>query len=249
MGSQTDAVIVLTVGTLGEDLLGIYLHGSSVLGGLTPASDLDLLVVTRRSLTDTQRRALVAGLMPLSGPGNGGRHLELTVVVQRHVRPWRYPPQGDFLYGDWLRADFESGVLPRPGPMPNLALEITLALRGNRALLGPPPAQVLDPVPPADLARASLDGIPCLLGDLAGDERNVALTVARIWCTLTTGEILTKDEAATWALTLLPPEHRPALEHARELYLTTTYQDETWPEGLKDQVRPLVDAMLSRLPS
>ena len=140
MGSQTDAVVALTAGTLGENLLGIYLHGSSVLGGLRPASDLDLLVVTRQPLTDTQRRALVAGLMALSGPHNGGRHLELTIVVQSHVRPWRYPPGADFLYGDWLRADFESGVLPRPGPMPNLAMEITLALRGNRALLGPPPA-------------------------------------------------------------------------------------------------------------
>jgi streptomycin 3"-adenylyltransferase len=249
MDWQTDGVVALTVGTLGEDLLGIYLHGSSVLGGLRPASDLDLLVATRRSLTDTQRRALVAGLMPISGPGNGGRHLELTIVVQSHVRPWRYPPEADLLYGDWLRADFESGVLPWPGPMPNLALEITLALRGDRALLGPPPAQVLDPVPPADLARASLDGIPGLISDLAGDERNVALTVARIWSTLTTGEILTKDEAAAWALPRLPPQHRPALDHARELYLTTTYQDETWPEGLKDQVRPLVHAMLSRLPS
>jgi streptomycin 3"-adenylyltransferase len=43
---------------MGPELLGMYLHGSAVLGGLAPASDLDVLAVTRRSLDEQQRRAL-----------------------------------------------------------------------------------------------------------------------------------------------------------------------------------------------
>ncbi|MFJ8505076.1 aminoglycoside adenylyltransferase domain-containing protein [Streptomyces avermitilis] len=42
------------------------------------------------------------------------------------------------------------------------------------------------------------------------------LTFARIWTTLATDQIKSKA-AADWALTLLPPEHRPALEHVRQL--------------------------------
>jgi streptomycin 3"-adenylyltransferase len=173
--------------------------------------------------------------------------VELTVVVQSQVRPWRYPPEGDFLYGEWLRADYESGVLPAPEPMPGLALEITVALAGDRPLLGPAPADVLDPVPVADLTRASVAGIPGLLDDLAGDTRNVVLTLARVWATVATRTIMAKDAAADWALPQLPPGHRPVLEHARDLYRTTTYADERWTDDLRAQVGPHVDEVLARI--
>jgi predicted nucleotidyltransferase len=52
-------VVGLVTDVIGADLVGAYLHGSSVLGGLRPASDVDILAVTRRSLREGQRRALV----------------------------------------------------------------------------------------------------------------------------------------------------------------------------------------------
>jgi streptomycin 3"-adenylyltransferase len=122
-----------------------------------------------------------------------------------------------------------------------------MALAGNHPVTGPPPAQLLDPVPPADLARASVDGIPGLLDDLAGDTRNVVLTLARIWTTLATGEITSKDAAADWALAQLPSEHRPVLDHARQLYLTRRYDEETWSDELMARVRPHVDAVLAEI--
>lgn len=67
------------------------------------------------------------------------------------------------------------------------------------------------------------------------------------WTTLATGEIRTKDAAADWAMAHLPPEHRPVLAHARHLYLTCHYQDEVWSEESKAQVRPHVDAVLTRI--
>ncbi len=227
--------------------LGAYLHGSSVHGGLKPASDVDVLVVAGRSLDKRERRALVDGLLQISGPRVGQRSLELTVVVQSDVRPWRYPPICDFLYGDWLRATIEAEGPPQPEPMPNLALEITMALVGNRPLRGPPPGHLLDAVPPEDLVRASLAGIPDLLIDLTDDSRNVVLTLARIWTTLATGDIASKDVAADWALARLAPEHRPVLEHAKHLYLTTSYAEETWSDELTARIGPHVDAVLTEI--
>ncbi|GAV39134.1 streptomycin 3''-adenylyltransferase [Streptomyces acidiscabies] len=78
------------------ELLGVYLHGSAVLGGLRPRSDIDVLGVVRRSLSARQRRVLVDELLALSGQ-RGYRYVELTVVVQGEVRPWRFPPVCDFL--------------------------------------------------------------------------------------------------------------------------------------------------------
>lgn len=233
--------------SLGTNALGIYLHGSSVLGGLKPASDVDVLVVARHSLGDHERRALVDGLLPISGPRVGARSVELTVVVQSEVRPWRYPPDADFLYGDWLRDEIEASGPPQPEPMPNLAVMIYQTLAGDHPLDGPAPASLLDPVPAADLVRATVAGIPDLLDDLVGDTRNVVLTLARIWCTAATGEIKSKDAAADWALTQLSPEHRPVLEYAKHLYLTTPYADETWLDELRAQVPPHVDVVIDNI--
>ena len=243
--NQVQQIVELADAVLGQNVIGTYLHGSSVLGGLRPASDVDVLVVSRRRMNEQDRRALLGGLLHISGSRNTARPIELTVVVQSEVRPWRYPPTGDFLYGEWMRTEYEAGEVPQPEPMPDLALLIAVALSGDHPLTGPRPAEVLDPVPQADLVRASVAGIPGLLDDLDSDTRNVLLTLARIWTTLATGQIKSKDAAADWALDRLPPAHRPALEHARQLYLNCPYSEESWSDALQAQVRPHVDRVLS----
>ncbi|RYF61905.1 MAG: DUF4111 domain-containing protein [Comamonadaceae bacterium] len=245
--NQLEKIVGFVRDVVGPQLLGMYLHGSAVLGGLAPASDLDVLAVVRRSLDERRRRALVEGLLEISGLTHTVRPVELTVVVQSEVRPWRFPPIGDFLYGEWLRDELQRSGPPRPNPMPDLALVLTMVLAGNHPLSGPPPAELLDRVPHADLVRASVEGIPELLSDVDDDIRNVLLTLARIWTTIATGKIHTKDAAADWAVAHLASEHRPVLEHAKSLYLTCRYQDEVWTEGLKTQVRAHVNAVLTNI--
>ncbi|WP_020525420.1 aminoglycoside adenylyltransferase domain-containing protein [Catelliglobosispora koreensis] len=227
---MSEGVLHLVQGVLGDDLLGAYQHGSATLGGMQPHSDIDVLAVTRRALTDPQRRALTAELLR----NRFDRPVELILAVESDVKPWRYPPVCDFLYGEWLRASFERGELPARHPAPDLAVLITMVLQGNAILFGPPPHELLDPVPSEDLRNAMVAGLPSLLADLDDDTRNVLLTFARIWATLATGQILRKDKAADWALAELPPGHRPVLEHARAIYLGEA--DEHWSEELFSRV-------------
>jgi predicted nucleotidyltransferase len=234
--------------TLSEAVVGIYLHGSAALGGLQPTSDIDLLVVTSRPTTRDERGELIGRLLAIFGRGDPtgrSRSVERTVVVQSDVRPWHYPPRLDLQYGDWWRAEFERGnVAPWESPNPDLAILLEMALQANHPLFGPPPAQVLDPIPSADLRRAMLDGIPALLFYLDGDEGNVVLTFARIWTTLATGVIRSKDAAASWALPLLPPEHRAVLVHARDIYLGDA--PEEWAD-LLPRVRPHVEHVIGEI--
>ncbi|MGW6460803.1 aminoglycoside adenylyltransferase family protein [Streptomyces sp. NPDC055078] len=239
--TQTESVVRLVRGTFGPDVVGAYAHGSAVLGGLRPYSDIDVLVVSRRRTTAPERRALVDALLEISGGGAARgepRPVELTVVVRSEIRPWRYPPVCEFQYGEWLRDDYERGWTPSPEPSPDLAPLITMVLLGNTALLGPPPAQVLDPVPHDDLRRAIAAGVPELLADLEEDTRNVVLTLARVWATLATGTILSKDAAAAWALDRLPAAHRPVLARARAVYLGN--EAERW-DDLGPRLRPYAD--------
>ncbi|WP_051717970.1 aminoglycoside adenylyltransferase family protein [Streptomyces megasporus] len=239
--SQVEDVVRLVRRVLGPDAVGAYLHGSAVLGGLRPHSDVDVFVVVRRHTTEEERRALVDGLLELSGEkarSGPARPVELTLVVGTDVRPWRYPPSCEFQYGEWLREEYEGGMTPSPTPSPDLAPLITMVLAGNAPLFGPPPGEVLDPVPHEDLRRAIVAGVPELLDDWEHDTRNVLLTLARVRTTLETGTVTSKDAAAAWVLDRLPAEHRPVLVHARAVYLGE--EEERW-EDLRPRLRPHVE--------
>ena len=190
--SQQREVVHLLREVLGADLLGVYLYGSAVLGGLRPHSDVDVFAVSRRTLRPSERRRFVGGVMEFSGrraARGPARPVELTIVTQADVRPWRYPPRRDFQYGEWLRDEYRQGMESSPTVDADLASLITQVLQRGLALDGPAPDQLLDPIPHEDLRRAIVAGVPDLLDELETDTRNVLLTLARIWMTLGTGEI------------------------------------------------------------
>jgi len=118
------------------------------------------------------------------------------------------------------------------GPSPRLA-----AVRA-------PAGEFFDPVPPSDLNRAIVEGIPGLLDDLDSDTGNVVLTFARIWTTLATGAIHSKDAAADWALGRLPEEHRPVLARARAIYLGD--EEERWAD-LQSRALPHVEHVVREI--
>lgn len=198
-----------------------YLTGSYCDGGLRPASDLDVLLITRLPLQVSERRILIEHLMGYSGrraTKQPGRPIELTSLVLDDIKPWRYPAMRDFLYGEWLRADFEAGLLPHREADPNLPVLLTSARQHSSVLIGPPLAELTDPVPREHLTQSMFDALPSLLGDLVGDERNVLLTLARILYTLHTGVIAPKDVAAAHVRSTLAPGDAHILDLAAQAY-------------------------------
>ena len=246
--AQVAAAVALIARVLGDAVLGVYRYGSAMAGGLHPRSDLDLLVVSRRATTESEARALIERLMKISGSravSGPARSLEVTVLVQSDVRPWRYPPRLDLQYGDWFRADYERGnFAPWESPNPDLGILLTTALAASEPLVGPDLAALVEPVPRADLDRAMLDGIPGLLADLEGDEANVLLTLVRIWNTLATGEIQPKDVAADWALDRLPVEHREPIARARAVYLGEA--PDAW-DDLQSRLAPVTALLVEEI--
>jgi predicted nucleotidyltransferase len=229
-------------------LVGAYLHGSAVLGGLRADSDVDVLAVSTRETTEDEKQKIATGLLAVSGDrsrGDGVRPIELTIVAASEVRPWRYPPRRDFQYGEWLRERFERGDpdLFEPTIDPDVAILITVVRLGDVTLTGSAAGTTFDQVPPSDLAAALVADIPGLIDDLDWDTRNVVLTLTRIWNTVVTGRIRSKDAAAEWALERLPPEHRPVLVRAREGYLRG---NESW-EDLGEEVLPFARTVVSEI--
>ena len=216
------AALEALASALGRAPVAAILSGSAVAGGLRPLSDVDLLVVVEDPPDAAVRGRLAAALMAVSGRYGADvppRPLDVTLVVRGDVVPWRYPPTRAFAYGEWLRAAYEAGAGPAPGPNPDLAIALAQARAIGVALLGPPAWELLDPVPEADLCRALRDALPALLADLHGDERNVLLTLARMWHTAATGAFVPTDAAAAWAAAQLPADLAAWLELAGRAYV------------------------------
>jgi streptomycin 3"-adenylyltransferase len=223
----------------GDTLCGLYLHGSAVAGSLRPQSDVDLLVVLDRAMTRTDRENLLAALMEVSGrypvePG-GPHPLEVAVFLRSDLAELAYPARSEFVYGEWLRKAFEAGEVPEPGSNPDFTLLLAQVRRRATALAGPDAANLLPIVPAADISRAIGDCLPALLDALEGDERNVLLTLARMWQTLATGEFVPKDVAAEWAIPQLPVTAAMLLASARDAYLGIGKDD--WQAGKRETER------------
>jgi streptomycin 3"-adenylyltransferase len=224
IGPQLAAARRLIEHHLGDTLQSIHLFGSALDGGLMPRSDIDLLVTVREPLTAPVRRALMLQLLQVSAPpGTAGavRALEVTVLVQREVVPWRYPPLREMQFGEWLRDELQAGHIPPPEADPDIAILLRKVLQHSVALAGPPAANCFDAVPDSDFRQALADTIAQWNGpdDWQGDECNVVLALARIWFSAATGAIAPKHVAAAWALERLPEDGRQVLARAQAAYL------------------------------
>lgn len=225
---------------IGDSIIGIYLFGSVVTGGLKKDSDIDILVVVEKSLTFSERQRLVDRLLKVSGAiGNAHsiRPIELTIVKISDVVPWRYPPRAEFVYGEWLREEYKAGSVPEAISDPDLAIILKKVIDSSLPIYGDKAVNLFEPIAPADIRRAIRESLPGLLEGVEGDERNVILTLARMWLTATTGDIAPKDKAAEWAMKQLPKELASLLNEARLGYLGTS--KDNW-SGRRDQVTMLL---------
>lgn len=244
---QIRQVLDLVRTVLGENILGLYLYGSYTKGGLMPHSDIDLFVVLESPTGQSQKKQLIDGLFNISIEDSNDvrRPIELSMALQNELRPWTGLPNIDFQYGEWMRKDFEKGRMsPWTNPHMDLAIIVTQVLEQGKRLYGAEANELLDAVPDRDLKLVMVGEVDDLLPDLKDDTRNVLLTLVRIWNTLETGEIASKQDAATWALKKVPGHMKSALGHALEACLGIAEED--WVKYQKS-TKVLADYLESKI--
>jgi len=209
---------------LESTLLAVHLYGSALDGGLKPYSDIDLLVTVTARLDKAVRQALFVDLLEVSAfPGQSKtyRALEVTIVVRSDIVPWRYPARRELQFGEWQRKDILAGIFEPATIDADLAILLTKVRQHSIALAGSVAEDFFNPVPENDLFKALTDTLKLWNSqpDWAGDERNVVLTLSRIWYSAATGKIAPKDVAANWVMERLPVQHQPVLLEALQAYL------------------------------
>lgn len=79
---QISQCLTLLKDVFGQDLLGVYLFGSLIVGGLQRFSDIDIFVIVDRPTVHEERAKLVSNLLQISGiyPLSSKPPIEMTIV-------------------------------------------------------------------------------------------------------------------------------------------------------------------------
>ena len=222
----TQALIERFVGlsrrALGENLTGVYLHGSAAMGCYHPAtSDLDFIVVVRQAMTDAARRAFMEGILPLDAatPGKG---VEMSVITRDVCMPFVYPTPFELHYSrrhtDWYRRDPGDYLRRMRGTDKDLAAHFTVIRSRGVCLFGAPIEALFAPVPKADYVDSIWSDVCGAREEIEGDPVYLTLNLARVLAYLEDGQVLSKAEGGAWALARLPEVYRPLIAGALDAY-------------------------------
>lgn len=243
----TEDIIHILNEETGNLILGIYLCGSTVSGGLQPDSDIDLLVIVKDRLTQKNKLRLVKEFMQVSGEISNRqliRPLEITIVNIDEISPWQHPIRYELQYGEWLRDAFLKEYTGDSTVNPDLTILIRQVRQNSIALAGPEAQKLIPKIPDEDIKKAIFDSFPTLLNSVIGDERNSILTLARMHFTVVTGEITSKNNAVDWLLPKIPVQFKGLLKMAKGAYLGEC--EDNWvgkDEEIKEFVQYLIQLM------
>lgn len=222
--TQIDTLLEPFWQVLGENLVGIYLHGSLAMGCFnTERSDIDLLVVlSQRMSIETKSRIVELLLQSSQAPSP----IEISFLVEYEIRSFHHPLAFDLHYSETWRENYRQALSNREWRKWNdeikkdtdLAAHITVTLARGICLYGKPIKNVFPPVPPRYYIAA-------IVGDFedARDERTAmpvyfVLNACRVYAYLLERHIFSKDEGGAWALRCLPEEFHTTILQALEIY-------------------------------
>jgi|SRR5579859_1184407 len=222
--SQVEQILVVIQNALGNNLTGVYLHGSLAMGCFNPArSDLDLLAVTRQPMRVETKRTLAEALLRLSGQP---APIEISFLSAVDLTPWRSPTPFDLHYSESWRARYERALADDTWRQWNeqrqtdidLAAHITLTRARGICLLGQPIADALPPVPAQDYIASIWDDFLAARAEALKNPPYFIMNACRVAAYLTERRICSKEEGAVWALNTLPDAFRGLIEQALEVY-------------------------------
>lgn len=202
---QTDVQAILRA-----EFVGMYLYGSLAMGAFNPASsDIDFVVVTEHPVSGEALAALQAMHQRIGArPGRWSLELEGSYIPRAALR--RHDPAN----ARFPHIDRGSPALAVEQHDMDWIIQRYVLREHGIALVGPPLPTLIDPVTPAELRQAVTDLYdfwwrPMIVDashlQSVGYRAYAILTMPRLLVTLEEGIVVTKPDAAQWALATLPP--------------------------------------------
>ena len=222
LNSLINGFVEQSIEILRENLVGVYLHGSTVMGCFNPQkSDIDLIIVVDRPLTDPVKRAYMEMTVGYNamGPAKG---IEMSIVLREVCRPFVYPTPYELHFSaghlDWYREDPDDYIRRMNGVDKDLAAHFTIINKRGRCLCGAPIEDVFAEVPSSDYMDSIWFDVEEAAEEITEYPMYLTLNLARVLAYKKEGLVLSKKEGGDWALEHLPVEYRPLIADALREY-------------------------------
>lgn len=204
---------------LGSQFVGMYLFGSLANGDFDEHSDIDVLIVTDRKVSEETFAALKEmhkRINRIDSPW--AVQIEASYIPRTALR--RFDPR-DNLHPHMDRGDNE--VLHMMSHESDWIVQRHILRERGIVIKGPSLRSLIDPVSADELRRAVIDVLPLWMKPILEDPSLIkkrgyqsycVLTLCRMSYTLRHGEILSKPNAVKWALEHMDPKWKPLIERA-----------------------------------
>ncbi len=180
----TDRFTQQSKNILGDNLTGIYLHGSAVMGCFNEKkSDIDLLVVVKNDIPTDLKKQYLAMIYELNkeAPEKG---IEMSVVKESVCDPFVYltPLELHFSVGhlDWYRSDPDGYAEKMNGTDKDLAAHFTIIFHRGKTLYGKEIPQVFAQVSREDYMDSIRSDIENAKEDITEDPTYITLNLCRV---------------------------------------------------------------------
>lgn len=215
--------IVLTAQkAFGENLVGIYVHGSLAFGCFRwEQSDIDFLVVLENKPAFKEKVQFLESLLKIEkdGPPKG---LEMSVVLKKFCEKFKYPTPYELHYSKFhessCRKDVAGFARKMEGTDRDLAAHFKVVGTVGKAIFGEPPKKVFQDVP--DYAY-----IDSIMADVENGEKEIflhpvyiILNLCRVLAYLEEEKLLSKEDGAVWGMAHVPQQFQALVKRAGEFY-------------------------------
>lgn len=211
---------------LQDNLTGIYLHGSAVMGCFNPAkSDIDLIVVVNEPLSDDAKKRYMDMVVKLntSGPAKG---IEMSIVTREACNPFAYPTPFELHFSamhlDWYRENPDDYIQKMKGCDKDIAAHFTIIRKRGRCIYGQPIGPVFAEVPKQAYMDSIWNDIAEAIEEISENTMYLTLNLARVLAYKEEELVLSKKEGGEWALKTLPVKYHALIRDAMREYVEGT---------------------------
>ena len=218
----TDDFVLSAKKILGDNLTGVYLHGSAVMGCFNPAkSDLDLIVVINEKISDDTKRRFMDMVVDLNAkaPQKG---IEMSIVLKSVCKPFVYPTPFELHFSNmhlnWYKKDPGGYIQKMNGTDKDLASHFTIIQKRGKCLCGEAIENVFAEVPKDDYFDSICNDIAEAKEDILENPTYIILNLARVLAFKNEGLVLSKKEGGEWGIKNLPEEFHQLIKDVLEDY-------------------------------
>lgn len=207
---------------LGDNLVGIYLHGSAAMGCFhEKKSDIDFVIVVNTPIPDNIKRLYMDMVVELNAyaPEKG---IELSIVRKDVCKPFIYPTPFELHFSvahlQWYKTNPSLYIKKMHGFDKDLAAHFTIICHRGKCLFGKEIKDIFEEVSKEFYFDSIWNDIKNAEEEIITNPTYMILNLCRVLAYKEDGLILSKPEGGNWGIDHVPEKYHGLLMQALDEY-------------------------------